>query len=128
MRRALPAIGEDAETLKRCLQRTPDGRQKARLQRRSLLASGQGHTRQDMARLLGVQCHTIGHWLAIYALGGLDALLALDVLAGKPLSLPPDVLAALEQALRQPAGCASYDALRQWVQQTSPLAVNDHTL
>jgi hypothetical protein len=48
--------------------------------------------------------------------------------AGTPLSFPPDVLAAMEQALRQPVGFASYEALRPWVQQTSHLEVNDHTL
>jgi len=55
-------------------------------------------------------------------------LLALYVPAGKPLSLPPEVLAALEQALRQPAGFASYEALRQWVKQTQHREVNYHTL
>jgi hypothetical protein len=54
--------------------------------------------------------------------------LARYVPPGKPLSLPPDVLAALEQALRQPAGVASYEALRQWVQQTYHLDVNYQTL
>lgn len=93
-----------------------------------LLASGQAPTRQSVAQLLGVHRNTIGHWLAIYEAGGLEALLALYVPAGKPLSLPPDVLAAIEQALRQPEGFASYEALRQWVQQTYHLEVNYHTL
>jgi hypothetical protein len=48
--------------------------------------------------------------------------------AGKPLSLPPDVLAAIAQALRQPAGFAAYEALRQWGQQTSHRDGNYHTL
>jgi hypothetical protein len=38
------------------------------------------------------------------------------------------VLAALEQALRPPAGFASDDALRQWGKPTHQLEVNDHTL
>jgi hypothetical protein len=38
------------------------------------------------------------------------------------------VLAAIEQALRQPAGFASYAALRRWVKQTHQLDVNYHTL
>jgi hypothetical protein len=75
---------------------------------------------------LGVHRHTVGHWLALYAAGGLDALLALYVPAGTPLSLPPNVLAAREQALQQPAGFASDVALRQWIQQTHHLDVNDH--
>ena len=81
-----------------------------------------------MAQLVGVHRNTIGHWLALYKAGGLEALLALYVPAGKPLSLPPDVLVAIEQALRRPAGFASYEALRQWVQQTYHRDVNYHTL
>lgn len=95
---------------------------------RSLLASGQAQTRQAVAQRLGVHRHPIGHWLASYEAGGLEALLALYVPAGKPLSLPPDVLAALERALRQPTGFASYAARRQWVQQTYQRDVNYHTL
>jgi len=128
MRNALPVITEDAETLKQRLQREHDGRKKPRLQMLYLLASGQAQTRRDVAQLLGVHRNTIGHWLARYARGGLETLLALYVPPGKPLSLPPDVLAALEQALRQPAGIASYEALRRWVQQTYHLEVNYHTL
>jgi hypothetical protein len=47
---------------------------------------------------------------------------------GKPVSLPPDVLAGLEQALRQPAGFASYEAVRQWLKQRYQLDVTYHTL
>jgi transposase len=128
MRKALPVITEDVERLKQHLQRERDGRKKPRLQMLYWLASGQAQTRRDVARLLGVHRNTIGHWLARYEAGGLDALLELYVPAGKPLSPPPDVLAALEQALRQPAGFASYEALRQWVQQTQHREVNYHTL
>jgi transposase len=128
MRKAFPVITEAAEVLKQRLQREHHGRKKPRLQMLYLLASGQAHTRQDVAQLLGVHRHTIGHWLALYEAGGLDALLDLYMPAGKPLSLPLDVLAALEQALRQPAGFASYEALRQWVKHTHQLDVNYHTL
>jgi transposase len=128
MRKALPVISEDVETLKQRLQREHHGRRKPRLQMLYLLASGQVQTRRDMACLLGVHRNTIGHWLALYEAGGLDALLALYVPAGKPLSLPPDVLVALEQALRQPAGFTSYEAVRQWIKQCYQLDVNYHTL
>jgi transposase len=128
MRKPLPVITEDAATLKQRLQREHDGRKRPRLQMLYLLASGQAQTRQDVAQLVGVHRNTIGHWLAIYEAGGLESLLALYVPAGKSLSLPPDVLSALEQALRQPAGFASYEALRQWVQQIYRRDVNYHTL
>jgi transposase len=128
MRKTLPVIAEGTDTLKQRLQHEQHGRKKPRLQMLYLLASGQAQTRQGVAQLLGVHRHTIGHWLAIYEAGGLAALLDVYVPAGKPVSLPSDVLASLEQALRRPAGFASYEALRQWVKQRSQLDVNYHTL
>jgi transposase len=128
MRKALPIITEDVENLKQRLQRAHDGRTRPRLQMLYLLASGQAQTRQDVAQLLGVHRNTIGHWLALYETGGLEALLAVYVPAGKPLSLAPEVLASIEQALQEPAGFASYEALRQWVKQTHHVEVNYHTL
>jgi hypothetical protein len=112
MRKAVPVITDDVESLQQRLQREQYGRTKPRLPMRYLLARGQAQTRQGVAQLLGVHRHTIGHWLTLYDAGGLGALLARYVSAGKPLSLPPDVLAAIEQALQQPAGLASYEALR----------------
>ena len=76
MRKVIPVVTEDAETLKQRIQREHDGRRKPRLQMLYLLASGQAHTRQDVAQLLGVHRNTVGHWLAIYEAGGLAALLA----------------------------------------------------
>jgi transposase len=128
MRKTLPVIAADTDTLKQRFPHAPHGRKTPRLQRLSLLASGQVQTRQDVAQLLGVHRNTIGYWLAIYEAGGLAALLEVYVPAGKPISLPPDVLVGLEQALRQPAGFASYEALRQWVKQRYALDVNYHTL
>jgi transposase len=104
------------------------GQKKPRLQMLYLLASGQAHTRQEVAALLGVHRNTIGRWLALYAAGGLEALLATDVPAGTPVSLTPAGLASLEQALRRPEGFASYEALRQWMAQTHNVQVKDKTL
>jgi transposase len=81
-----------------------------------------------VAQLLGVHRNTIGHWLAIYDISGLEVLLKVYVPAGKPPSLSPEVLASIAQALQEPAGFASYEALRQWVQQTHHVEVNYHTL
>ena len=128
MRTAIPRITDQMDELKHRLQREHDSHKKLRLQMLYLLASGQAHTRQDVAHLLGVHRNTIGHWLAIYEAGGLAALLDVYRPPGKPVSLPLEVLAALEQALRQPTGFASYETLRQWVKQTHHLEVNYHTL
>jgi hypothetical protein len=83
--------------------------------------------RHDVAQLRGVQRHPLGHGLALYQAGGLDALRARDVPAGKRLSLPPNVLAALAQVRRQPAGFASFEALRRGLKQTPPRDGHDHT-
>jgi transposase len=128
MRTAIPRITERTDELKYRLQRAHDSHKKLRLQMLYLVASGQAHTRQDVAHLLGVHRNTIGRWLAIYAAGGLDALLATYVPAGKPISLAPGVLASLEQALYRPDGFASYEALRQWVRQTHGVEVKYKTL
>jgi hypothetical protein len=53
--------------------------------------------------------------LAMDAAEGLEALLATDIPADKPISLAPGVRASIEQAPRCPEGFASYEARRQWV-------------
>ncbi len=128
MRHAIPRIHEEVAALKERLQHEYDGHKKPRLQMLYLLARQQAQTRQDVARLLGVHRNTISRWLASYAAGGLDALLATHVPAGKPLSLAPAVLASLEQVLHRPEGFASYEALRPWVHHTHGVEVKDKTL
>jgi len=128
MRNPIPPITETVDALKLRLQHERDGRTKPRLQMLYLLATGQAHERQEVASLLGVHRNTIGRWLASYATGGLDALLECQTAPGKPLSLAPTVLADLEQALQQPAGFASYEALRQWLHQTHQIDIKYKTL
>jgi len=128
MRIGIPPIREPVDALKHGLQREQDGHKKPRLQMLYLLASGQTRDRQVVAALLGVHRNPIGRWLALYAAGGLDALLATYVPPGKPVSLALAVLASLAQVLRRPEGCASSEALRQWVRRTHGVAVKDKTL
>jgi transposase len=128
MRHAIPPIHEAVAALKERLPHAHDGHNKPRLQLLYLLVSPQAHTRQDVARLLGVHRHTISRWLAISAAGGLEALLATDIPLGKPVSLAPAALASLEQALRRPKGFASSAALRQWVRRTHGVEVQYNTL
>jgi transposase len=128
MHNPVPPIREDEAALKQRLRQEHDGPKKLRLQMLYLLVSRQAQDRQEVARLLGVHRNTIGRWLARYAAGGMDTLLATYVPAGKPVSLAPAVLASLEQALRRPEGFPSYAALRQWVHQTHGVEVKYKTL
>ena len=128
MRNPIPTIYEEVAALKERLQREHDGHKKPRVQMLSLLATRQARDRQEVARLLGVHRKTISRWLARYAVGGLDALLAPYLPAGKPVSLAPTVLASLAQALRRPEGFASDEALRQGVRQTHEVEVKYKTL
>ena len=82
-----------------------------------LLASGQATTRQDVAHVLGLSRNTVGRWLTKYEAGGRTAWLNIYTPAGKQPSLPPALLASVEQALQHPEGFASYAALRQWIAQ-----------
>jgi hypothetical protein len=65
MYRVIPGIREDVNELRPHLQHEHDGHKKPRLQMLYLLASGQAHRRQGVARLLGVHRQTIGRWLAL---------------------------------------------------------------
>jgi hypothetical protein len=127
-RKALPVIIAEVEALKPRFQHAQHGRKPPRRPLRDLLATGQAQTRRDVAQRLGGHRHPIGHWLARDATGGLEALLDRYVPPGNPVSLPPDVLAGLEQALRQPAGFASCEAVRQWGKQQDHLGVKEHPL
>ncbi len=128
MYKNIPPIADAADDLKQRLQREHDGRKKPRLQMLYLLASGQAHTRLDVARLLGLSRNTVGRWLTSYQAGGLAALLDVYVPAGKQLSLSPVVMASIEQALQRPEGFGSYTELQQWVVQTHGVQVKYKTL
>jgi len=118
MRKAVPTIHESAAHLKQLVQHERQPAKQQRLHALYLLASGQARYRHEVATLLGVDRNTVGRWLAQYDQGGLPALLAVYVPAGKAPALTPDQLAQLQQALAQPAGFASYGAIRQWIATT----------
>jgi transposase len=48
-----------------------------------LLVTGQAHTRQQVAALLGISRNSVGHWLASYEAGALATLLNVYVPPGK---------------------------------------------
>jgi transposase len=118
MRKAVPTIHESADYLKQLLKHERQPAKQQRLHALYLLASDQARYRQEVATLLGVDRNTVGRWLTQYDQGGLTALLAVYVPAGKAPALTPAQLAQLQQVLEQPEGFASYDAVRQWIATT----------
>lgn len=115
MNKTLPTIHESADDLKQRLHQERDHRKRQRLHALYLLASGQAKNRSAVATLLGLDRNTIGRWLTQYRDGGLVALLAVYVPAGKPPALTPTQLAQLRQRLEQPDGFASYGEIQQWI-------------
>jgi transposase len=115
MNKATPIIHESADELKILLTRERQPAKHQRLHALYLFASGQARRRTAVARLIGVDRNTVGRWLACYAQGGLAAVLDVYVPAGKRTPLSPAQLAQLRHALQQPAGFASFDAVRRWI-------------
>ncbi len=128
MNKALPDIIESADALKTMMRQERDSRKKLRLQMLYLLASQQAASRKEVAQRVGMDRNTIGRWLAAYEAGGLPALLNIYVPRGKAPSLTPEVVASIQQALQHPDGFASYEALRQWVEQTHHITIKYKTL
>lgn len=118
MRTPLPTITESVDDLKAHFKQERHPAKQVRLHALYLLASGQAHSRQELAALLGVDRNTIGRWLTTYAHGGLSALLAVYIPAGKRKPLTLDQLQTLQHALAQPQGFASFGAVQQWIADT----------
>jgi transposase len=128
MQRDRPVVAESAEELKALLKHEPNRHKHQRLHALYLFASDQVTTRQHPAQLLGVHRETLGRWMAIYAAGGLAALLDLYLPKGKPPSLPQAVIADLQQHLQQPLGFASYRAMRVFLFETHAVTISAKTL
>ncbi len=128
MNKTLPPIHESTAELKQRLQQERDPRKCQRLHALYLLASGQATSRSAVAALLGLDRNTIGRWLTQYRDGGLAALLAVYVPAGKRPALTPDQLTQLRQRLQQPDGFASYGAIQQWIATTFGVQMGYHAV
>ena len=128
MNKTLPIIHEAADDLKQRLQQARDHRIRQRLHALYLLASGQAKSRTAVATLLGVDRNTVGRWLTQYRDGGLAALLAVYVAAGKRPALAHDQVAQLRHRLAQPKGFASYTGIEQWNATTFEVQMGYHAV
>ncbi len=128
MNKTLPPIHESADVLKQRLHQERDPRKRQRLHMLYLLASGQATNRSAVATLLGLDRNTVGRWLTQYRDGGLAALLAVYVPAGKRPALTPAQVAQLRQRLEQPDGFASYGEIQQWIATTLGVQMGYHAV
>jgi hypothetical protein len=115
MRKTLPVLAEETDTLKQRLQHEHHCRKKPRLRMLYRLASGQAHTSQDVAQLLGIHRNTVGHGLAIYEAEAWRCCWRCTGRLGSPSPCPRMHWSAWSRP------CGSRPAL-------PPMGVNDYTL
>lgn len=115
MNKAMPKIGETADDLKERMSRERHPLKRQRLHALYLVASGQATTRSAVARMLGVSRNTVGAWLTRYEIGGLELVVVVGTPPGKKATLSREQEQRLRTALADPAGFASYAAVRDWI-------------
>ncbi|MDY6992634.1 MAG: helix-turn-helix domain-containing protein [Pseudomonadota bacterium] len=111
-------IKETAQELKQLLHQQKNGRIKERIQVLYALKTNQTETALSAAALIGRTYSTVKRWLRLYRQGGIEQLLELKHGGGKALSLSPELLAALEQRLKQSEEFEGYEAIQIWLQET----------
>jgi transposase len=128
MHRARPIVTESIDELKALLKQETHRLKHQRLHALYLFASDPALTRQDVAKLLGLHRETVGRWMTQYTDGGLTALLAIYVAAGRTACLSEPVSADLERKLQEAHGFASHEAMRIWLVQTHQVTIKPKTL
>ena len=127
MCRKLPDVHESADALRERLRSEDRGRQKQRLQALYLIRTGQGKSRREIARLLGVGKKAVGLWLERYEAEGLEGLLEIRTHSNRTYSLTPEQEEQLKRKLSEPEGFESYKAVRSWINETFGLSLTYHT-
>jgi len=113
----LPKIAESAASLKAAMNREQKPLKRKRLQVLYVVASGAVKSRQEAAAVVGVGRNAVGKWLGVYEREGLEGCLRVQKAAGRVPSLNAEQEAHLVEALGQPSGFASYEAVREWIVQ-----------
>lgn len=128
MNKAMPKVEETSESLKERMSREGHVLKRTRLQALYLIASGQAKTRSGVAKLLGLSRNTVGEWLAVYEQQGLEALLVVGSPPGKQPTLNREQERRLREALADPKGFASYQAVRDWIERELEVAMQYGTV
>ncbi|WP_280990587.1 helix-turn-helix domain-containing protein [Gloeothece verrucosa] len=94
-----------------------------------LLKIGKIQTVTNLATFLGVHRVTIQKWLKKYTNGGLDKLLEIKPLTGRPSQLSNETIAELQVRLNEAEnGFKSYGEIQAWLEKNSSLKIKYKTL
>ena len=123
MRKALPRMPESAAELQRRLQSARAPKKRQRLPALYRAARGHARHRRGRAALRGGQRHRVAAWLRASAQGGVEQARRYP----RPLPpvhqrIPATALAALQETLQAPPGCAGYRPRQGWLAEEPPVS------
>jgi len=121
-------IAESLDYLEKSLRHAKTAHQKERLQMLWWLKSGQVNEHHQLAQRLGRNPSTITRWLQQYRAEGLEALLEVKKSTGQPPKIDGELLAKLQERLKQPEGFKSYGAIQQWLEEQTGRSLNYKTV
>lgn len=107
-------ITETAETLREVMKQQKAGLGFAKVQALYLLKIGVAETVRYIAVIVGREESTVHRWFHAYKEGGLEALLEEKPRTGRPKKLNVEIVAKLQQELRDPEGFTSYAEVKIW--------------
>ena len=93
------------------------------------LKSGISPSITHVAQLLGVHRTTVQRWLKKYHNGGLEQLLEIKPITGRPQSIPAQIVASIKEKISQEyGGFKSYKEIGTWLEQSYNLSVKYSTI
>lgn len=108
-------ISETEAELKRLLLQCTDSRIKEKLQALYWLKTKKLYTVTQIADLLGRHRVTVERWLNQYQKEGIEAIDQRKKSPGRPRAIPPEIVAQLQEELKDPQGFSSYQEVQQWL-------------
>jgi len=126
----MPTIKETLDELYSKLHKERRAVVKRRIHMLVLIKEAKRRTRKAVAKYLAVHRNTIRDWLNTYESDGLTALLQIKS-PGAPSgqrSLPENLLAALNERLKDTSGFGSYIELQKWLRETHNASIGYKTL
>ena len=126
----MPTIKETLDELYSKLHKERRAVVKRRIHMLVLIKEAKRRTRKAVAKYLAVHRNTIRYWLNTYESDGLTALLQIKSPGAPPgqRSLQKNVLAALNESLKDTSGFGSYIELQKWLRQSHDVSIGYKTL